>query len=112
MFRTRLEDRVPVRAAKLVVCPTCSADCVVPTDWAEHDERHWWIRLRCGACGAVREVIEPDAVAQRYDAELNHGMDQIRFALHRLEVDQMATEAYVLARALELDLLDAADFAA
>ena len=97
---------------RLVVCPSCSADCVVPVDWNEHDEQNWWIRLRCGACGESREVVVPDATAKRYDVELGRGMDEIRAARHRLELEQMAAQADVFAKALQLDLLDAADFAA
>ena len=95
----------------LVVCPSCSADCVVPVDWKEHDEQTWWIRLRCGACGESREVVVPDATATRYDAELDRGMHEIRATLHRLDLEQMAAQADLFAKALELDLFDAADFA-
>ena len=103
--------RSPAPPPSLVVCPSCSADRVVPVDWREHDKQNWWIRLRCGACGASREVVVPDATAKRYDVELDRGTREIRAALRRLELEQMAAQADVLAKALQLDLLDASDFA-
>ena len=97
-------------AGSLTVCPRCDADCVVPVEWAEREPEAWWMRLRCGACGHLREIVVPDATAQRYDLELDRGMGQIADALSRLERDRMALEADNLAVALRLDLVDADDF--
>lgn len=97
-------------AGSLTVCPSCDADCVVPVEWEQREPQAWWMRLRCGACGDVREVVVPDATAQRYDLELDRGMDQIASALCRLERDRMTLEADNLAAALRLDLVDADDF--
>jgi hypothetical protein len=96
--------------ADLTVCRACSSDYVIPTDWAEHDGARWWIRLRCGECGEAREVVVPDAAAQRYDRELNRGMDEIATVLHRLDLERMAEAAERFASALEHDLVDADDF--
>ena len=73
--------RAAVPHAELTVCPACSSDFVIPTDWAEQDGATWWIRLRCGECGASREVVVPHAAAQRYDHDLNRGMEPIAAAL-------------------------------
>ena len=97
--------------ADLTICQSCGSGYVVPTDWAERDEATWWIRLRCGECGSGREVVVPDAAAQRYDRRLREGMDEIARRLHRQEREQMARDAETFATALELDLLDAGDFA-
>ena len=104
--------RRPPRApdADLTVCRACASDFVIPTEWAEQGDSKWWIRLRCGECGESREVVVPDAAAQRYDHDLNRGMDRIAIALHRLDLERMAEEAGSFATALELDLLDAEDF--
>ena len=99
------------RAADLTGCPSCGSGYVIPADWAEREEKAWWIRLRCGECESVREVVVSNATAQRYDERLDRGMDEIARALHRLEREQMAREAETFATALELDLLDAGDFA-
>jgi len=102
--------RVPVPHAELTVCDTCSSDFVNPTDWAEQDGARWWIRLRCGECGASREVVVPQAAAERYDHDLNRGMETIATALERLDLERMAEEAESFATALELDLVNADDF--
>jgi hypothetical protein len=84
---------------------------VIPTAWMPQTDSSWWMYLRCGACGAAREVVVSDAAAQRYDADLDRGTHEIAAALRRLECEQMAEEADALATALRLDLLDASDFA-
>ena len=96
--------------ADLTICQSCGSRYVVPTDSAEHDEASWWMRLRCGECGSVREAVVSDAAAQRYDQRLAQGMDEIARALHRQELEQMERDAETFATALELDLLDPGDF--
>jgi hypothetical protein len=107
-FRSRTGS--PAADADLTVCPSCRSGYVIPTDWTAQEGTDWWIRLRCGECGLVREVVVPDAVAQGYDRRLGHGMDEISRVLHRLELKQMAQDAETFATALDLDLLDAGDF--
>lgn len=108
-FRRRAEP--PASDADLTICRSCGSGYVIPTDWAERAEPSWWIRLRCGECEAIREVVVSDATAQRYDQRLDEGMSEIACALHRREREQMARDAEMFATALELDLLDAGDFA-
>jgi len=107
-FRRPADSSAP--QADLTICQSCRSDSVIPTDWAEHDATAWWIRLRCGECGSGREVVVSDATASRYDQRLQQGMDEIARALHRQELEQMATDAEAFATALDLDLLDAEDF--
>ena len=96
--------------ADLTICQSCGSGYVVPADWAEREEASWWIRLRCGECGSVREAVVSDAAARRYDQHLEQGMAEIARALRRQELEQMARDADTFAAALELDLLDAGDF--
>src|SRR4051812_11978337 len=42
---------------RLIDCVACGTDYVCAVDWEETDDVHWWIRLRCGVCGTVREVV-------------------------------------------------------
>ena len=107
-FRRRADSAAP--EADLTICPSCGSDYVIPTDWAEQDEVSWRIRLRCGECGSGREVVVPDATAERYDRRLGQGTDEIARALRRQELEQMARDAETFATALELDLVDAGDF--
>src|SRR5215210_2525645 len=107
----RIPRSQPERRRRLHVCAVCGWHFVVPAAWAPHGAQHFWIRLRCGECGTVREVVIDDAAAQRYDRDLARGMGEIALTLKQLEHAHMAQEAEVLAAALRLDLIDAGDFA-
>jgi hypothetical protein len=93
-------------------CERCLTPVVVPVQWHADDAEHWWIRLRCGACGFVRDVVVTDEVARRFDREVERGMREIAAVLRRLERARMAAEVEALTQALRLDLLDAEDFGA
>ena len=79
--------------------------------WEEQGETHWWMRLRCGQCGEVREVVVSEAVAHRYDFALDRTSDVIASALSRLDRERMNAEVDAFTTALRLDLFDAGDFA-
>jgi hypothetical protein len=83
---------------------------VVPVDFAEHGDDAWWLVLRCGACGASREVIASDEEADRFGRELDRGVQRIADEIDRIERERMAETARVLSEALERDLIDASDF--
>jgi hypothetical protein len=110
MFPFSRRTNSPAVDADLVVCRSCRSKYVIPVDLAVQEDKAWWIRLRCGECGFVREVVVSDAAAQDYDGLLNHGMDEIARVLRRQELEQMARDADTFATALERDLLDAGDF--
>jgi hypothetical protein len=99
------------RNRDLTRCTNCGSDYVVPVDWSERGADRWWIALRCGECGATREVVVPEAEARRYDAALSRDTEEIAGTLSRIELARMADEAEAFAKALELDLFDAGDFA-
>ena len=105
--RLRASKRAP-----LIVCRTCGTDYVIPVEWTEDGPSCWWMRLRCGECGSFREVVVSNELAQRYNADLNRGVDLIAGSLRRVEQAAMAALADRLATALRLDLVDAADFGA
>ena len=98
-------------ASGLEVCPDCSRDYVNPVDWEPAGADHWRMLLRCGHCGASRDVTVSDHVAQRFDRELNRRAAPIAKAAERLEFERMKADAETLIAALRLDLIDAADFA-
>jgi transcription elongation factor Elf1 len=99
------------RRATLADCTACGADFVHPVEWSPLDGENWWMLLRCGACGASREETVPDAVAERYDRELDDAEYRMRRAAERLSQERLADEADSFATALELDLIGAEDFA-
>jgi hypothetical protein len=92
------------------VCSCCRSDFVVPVDWDEAGDTHWWIRLRCGECGHVREVTVEDAVAQRFDRALEASMGTLRAAVASIDRKAMEHDLDTLIGALRCDLIDASDF--
>jgi hypothetical protein len=94
----------------LIHCRRCAKDTTNPIRWHEHDDAHWWIRLRCGECGASRDVIVPDHEAQRLDCDLERGVAQIAAELAMLERMNMRAEVTALTEALERDLIAPDDF--
>lgn len=96
--------------SRLVVCVGCHADFVNPVSWHEQSETHWWIRLRCGECGLVREVEVTDEEAQRFEHELDRGVKQIAAAFVRLDRARMIADSDTMTAALERDLVDPDDF--
>ena len=95
---------------RLVVCERCHADFVNPVSWHELSETHWWIRLRCGECGFVREVEVTNEEAQRFEHELDRGVKQIAAAFVRLDRERMIADTDAMTAALERDLIDPGDF--
>jgi hypothetical protein len=110
VFRFQRRTGTPAPQEHLAVCRSCGSEYVIPVDWTAQEEDAWWIRLRCGECELVRDVVVSDAAAQDYDRRLDQGTHVIACALRRHELEQMAREADTFATALELDLLDASDF--
>jgi flavoprotein len=95
----------------LEACPMCRADFVNPVDWEPVGDTHWWMLLRCGACDTWREVTVTNAVATRFDLELDRRLDAVARALDKLDRKRMAAEVETMIQALRHGLVDAADFA-
>jgi hypothetical protein len=93
------------------VCPACHAPFVHPVDWTEHDGS-WLIWLRCAECWLEREVVLSDDVAGRFGEDVERGIEVIADALAELDAERMTRQADAFAAALQLDLIDAADFGA
>jgi len=110
MLFSRLSRARRGSADGLIVCATCGSDFVSPLEWAEHDETYWWMRLRCGECGAFREVVVSQEIAGRYDRALDRTSEAIVTTLAQLDRERMTAEVEALATALQHDLIDAADF--
>ena len=94
-----------------VFCEHCGRDFVIPVSWFDLDEERWSIRLRCGECGAWREVRVTNAEAKDFDLTLDRQTAQIRSALDRIDHERMHAECAAFLGALQRDLIDAADFA-
>jgi hypothetical protein len=97
--------------ADLQHCRACESHSVHPVEWEPFGETHWWILLRCGACGTQGEGLVANAVAQRFDRELDEVQHEMVRAADRLRLEIMSAQAESLAVALERDLIGADDFA-
>ena len=107
---TRIIGHTHIVHEGLVVCRTCASNFVNPVSWHEQGEANWWIRLRCGECGLVREVEVSNDEAKQYEAELDRGVAKIASTLANLDRAGMVAEADTLKTTLERDLIGPDDF--
>jgi hypothetical protein len=99
-----------VNATDLHLCNECGEGFVYPVTWTESGPADWWLLLRCGACGAWRDVVASNQVVAEFDRTLDDDMDRIRIAADRLERESFRAVADTIGTALRLDLLGADDF--
>jgi hypothetical protein len=95
---------------RLEYCADCGEAFVYPVTWSESGPGDWSLLLRCGACGASRDVVASNAAVAEYEGQLDADMAAINRAAERLEREAIAAAADSFAAALELDLLGADDF--
>jgi uncharacterized Zn finger protein len=98
------------RPSRLERCPRCSEEFVYPVTWTESGPADWWVLLRCGACGAWRDVIASNQAVEAFDRLLDEHVHMIRTAAERLARESLSAQADTLGAALRLDLLTADDF--
>jgi hypothetical protein len=79
--------QLPAPPARLVDCGRCGSDFVNPVTWHGDGPSHWWIRLRCGECGVVRERLVSNEDAARFEYDLDLGVADIAAAVARIERD-------------------------
>jgi hypothetical protein len=94
----------------LEYCAFCGRDFVNPVDWEPVTSESWWMLLRCGDCHTFREVTVTNALAERFDRELDRRMNVPHRELCKLDSEHMRGQAEALIVALGRDLIDAADF--
>jgi flavoprotein len=109
LLRSRREP--PDLDVQLETCAMCAGDFVNPVDWEPVGDSQWWMLLRCGACDTWREVTVPNAVAARFDLELDRRLDVLTRTAERLERTRMVADVETMIEALRRGLVDAADFA-
>jgi hypothetical protein len=104
--------RLPVAHAteRLIECGACRAERVVPVEWHERSEAHWWIRLRCGECEFIRDVVATNTQVARFERDVEAGRAVIASAVERVDRPGMLDDVAALIEALERDLIDASDF--
>jgi hypothetical protein len=109
--RTRRAEQQQDRTLRLELCGVCGRDFVNPVEWGPVGPERWRILLRCGECGTWRDVTVTNADAHRYDVELNRRTVCLAALLDRMDRERMLGQAEAMTIALELGLIDAADFA-
>jgi hypothetical protein len=108
-FAAALRDLAASRG--LHRCPDCRQPFVCPMEWETAGEEHWRMQLRCGACGAWREVLVTNDEASEFDLVLDRHCAQILRAVRKLELEEMEADLETFVTALDRDLIDASDFA-
>ena len=102
--------RLAATTGRLDLCGACGEAVVCPVPWSEQGPADWWLMLRCGSCGASREVVASNSAVAAYDSQLDEGMQEINAAAEQLAREALAAEADALGTALGMDLLGADDF--
>ena len=92
------------------VCGTCASPLVYPVDWEESGTTRWEVSLRCPECEWTGTgIFEQDAV-ERFDEELDRGMEVLVRDLKRLMHANMEDDVERFVRALEADHIVPEDF--
>lgn len=98
------------RAPELHVCPCCCSNLVYPTDWAPAGTDDWGVDLRCPECEwRGSGVFDQDAV-DRFDEELDRGMDSLLADLSIVTRANMEEEGARFLAALTADQVLPEDF--
>ena len=91
-------------------CPVCRGRAPCPIQWEPAGDDHWWIRLRCGACGHWYETTISNERAKRLDAELDADAAAIRHAAERTDHERMSGEIETFVAALRCGAITPDDF--
>jgi hypothetical protein len=102
----------PAREGALDCCPYCGCGFVQPKSWRELGDGRLRLKLQCPECRVCMVGSFDAELVERYDRSLVAGRRTLVDHYERLLRENIADEADLLARALELDLIGADDFAA
>lgn len=110
-----VSDALPARpetaaVRRIELCPGCGSDRVHPVDWAEVDDRHWQLDVRCPDCRWRSSDVFDETEVERYDDVLNDGTDALIADLERMTQENMADHLARFTRALESDGIMPIDF--
>jgi hypothetical protein len=76
----------------LDACLACGSPYVVPVGAEVDGDSHWWLRLRCGECEEVRELIVPNETAQRFEAGLGAEVAALARLAERVDIERELAE--------------------
>jgi hypothetical protein len=94
----------------LHVCPECERDLVYPVDWSEASSTEWEVLLRCPNCEWTDLGRFDQATVDRFDEQLDLGMDILVRDYQRVLRANMEEEAARFASALEVGAIVPEDF--
>ena len=103
-------EPAPVGAQLLHVCTECTSELVYPTDWQEAGSEHWEVELRCPNCEWRGGGVFHQTVVERFDDELDRGIDVLLSDYRALVSSNMEDEVERFAKALDVDAILPADF--
>jgi hypothetical protein len=103
-------EPAPVGAQLLHVCAECTSELVYPTDWQEAGHEHWEVELRCPNCEWRGGGVFHQTVVERFDDELDRGIDVLLSDYRALVSSNMEDEVERFAKALDVDAILPADF--
>jgi hypothetical protein len=104
------EPAGPVGDQPLHVCTDCTSELVYPTDWQEAGAEHWEVELRCPNCEWRGGGVFHQAIVERFDDELDRGIDVLLSDYRALVSSNMEDEVERFAKALGVDAILPADF--
>ena len=103
-------ETTPAPAEGLHVCTECDSGLVYPTDWEEEGADKWYVELHCPNCDVHREGVFAQETVERFDEELDRGMEELAADLGRLSRANMADDVDRFVVALNADAIQPMDF--
>ena len=100
----------PTATVALHVCPTCSGEFVYPVHWHETSDTHWEVELRCPNCEWSHVGDYDQDCLDRFDEQLDRGIEAIVRDLRRLTRANMENELERFRAALDADAVWPMDF--
>lgn len=97
-------SRRPTQCLALV-CRACSSDAVAIAERREHGRAHWWLQIRCGACGSWRETLLPRVVFAPLERMLESDRREIAATAARLERERVEEEVGRFSAAIDAVVL-------
>lgn len=72
---------------RLIVCPDCRDESVMPTDWEEWSKDKWWVELRCGNCEKSWDGVFSEPEIESFDVDLDTSVEEIKRQADKLLID-------------------------
>jgi hypothetical protein len=64
----------------------------VPVDAEVAGDTHWQVRLRCGECEEIRELLVANEVAQRFEADLGADVAALERLADAFDIERELSE--------------------